>query len=65
MNDTPIFDTVAREFESQRPLLHVVQALGGDAFGDPLDRTRTFDVTVAAPGTGPLPRRARQDAGHA
>jgi hypothetical protein len=61
MNDTPIFDTVAREFESQRPLLHVVQALGGDAFGDPLDRTHAFDVTVPAPRPGPLPRRAHQD----
>lgn len=59
--DTPIFDAVAREFEEQRPLFHVIQALGGDAFGDPLDRTRTFDVSAPLSGTGSLPRRARRE----
>jgi hypothetical protein len=61
--DTPIFDAVAREFEEQRPLFHVIQGLGGDAFGDPLDRTRTFDVSAPAPGAGALPRRSRRDGG--
>ncbi|WP_418276732.1 hypothetical protein ACNHYB_02195 [Isoptericola jiangsuensis] len=60
-SDTPIFEAVAREFEAQRPLFHVVQALGGDAFADPLNRTRTFDVAVPPSGASSLPRRGRQD----
>ncbi|GAA1986662.1 hypothetical protein GCM10009718_25110 [Isoptericola halotolerans] len=58
--DTPIFDDLAREFENQRPLLHVASALGADPLGDPL--TRTHATTVSYPATwargdGPLPRR--------
>ncbi|WP_141538646.1 hypothetical protein [Isoptericola jiangsuensis] len=63
--ETPIFDALAREFESHRPLLHVARALGGDPLGDPLSHTHAFDVSYAAQGSGALPRRARQDAGRA
>lgn len=56
--ETPIFDALAREFETNRPLIHVASALGGDPFGDPLSRTHAADVTFSTP-RGPLPRRSR------
>ncbi|WP_277210057.1 hypothetical protein [Isoptericola croceus] len=59
-SETPIFDSLAREFESQRPLIHVASALGGDPFGDPLSRTSAADVSFSAP-RGPLPRRSRPE----
>jgi hypothetical protein len=59
--ETPIFDTLAREFESSRPLLHVARALGGDPLGDPLSRTHAVDVATASVSTSPLPRRGRRE----
>jgi hypothetical protein len=59
--ETPIFDALAREFENQRPLIHVASALGADPLGDPLTRTRAADVSFSAhPATQEaLPRRSR------
>lgn len=61
-NDTPIFDALAREFETRRPLAQVAHALGGDALGDPLTRTHAADVSFTTSSGGrTLPRRARGD----
>ncbi|WP_402465100.1 hypothetical protein [Isoptericola aurantiacus] len=60
--DTPIFDALAREFESRRPLLHVAHALGGDPLADPLVRTHATDVSFVADRGGSLPRRTRTEA---
>ncbi|WP_407317703.1 hypothetical protein UQW22_14060 [Isoptericola halotolerans] len=60
--DTPIFDALAREFEAQRPLIHVASALGGDPLGDPLTRTRATDVSfLSSTRRGSLPRRGRAE----
>lgn len=58
--DTPIFDALAREFETQRPLIHVASALGGDPLGDPLARTRATEISWSE-RRSTLPRRARSE----
>lgn len=61
--ETPIFDTLAREFEDQRPLIHVAHALGGDALGDPMATTHVAKVRVAATRHPErLPRRSGRSA---
>ncbi|MFV2143048.1 MULTISPECIES: hypothetical protein [Isoptericola] len=60
--DTPIFDALAREFEAQRPLVHVASALGADPLGDPLSRTHATEVSWSGQRRGTLPRRARSRA---
>ncbi|PRZ04356.1 hypothetical protein BCE75_110164 [Isoptericola sp. CG 20/1183] len=59
-NETPIFDSLAREFETQRPLIHVASALGADPWGDPLSRTHATEVSWSE-RRGSLPRRARAE----
>ncbi|WP_278234554.1 hypothetical protein [Isoptericola sp. AK164] len=60
-DDTPIYDALAREFETGRPLLHVARALGGDPLGDPLARTRATEVRFTTEDADRLPRRSRRN----